>query len=428
MDKNNLKILPKSPGIYLFKDKENNIIYVGKAKQIKTRVQSYFKTKGILDLKTKLLLEEVYSVDHIVTKNEEEALLLEAQTIQDKKPKFNLLLKSGQPFIYFLFTPFDIDKGELPTIKLVRNKKLKGIYFGPFLRKQEIRKAYEFLIRSFQLIICKKKISTGCLDYHMGICPGRCTDKFSMNDYLFRIELVKKILTGKYDDLEEDILNQIKELNKQLEFERAKTLYDFLKRLDHIIEVLKTHFCETKYATDIALISSKMSKEHVHPDFIGKRLKNFLGLEIEPKTIDCFDISHFQSRFIVGSCVRFANGIPEKNKFRRFKIKTLDTQNDYAALQEIVQRRYRDINELPDLIVIDGGKGQLNAVKNLFPQAPFVSIAKKEEILFGQNYKEGIHLDNKTKEGRLLLALRDYAHHFAISYHRKKRSKDDYLN
>ncbi len=126
----------------------------------------------------------------------------------------------------------------------------------------------------------------------------------------------------------------------------------------------------------------------------------------------------------MGSCVRFTNGIPDKNKFRRFKIKTLTQQNDYAALQEIVMRRYKDASELPDLIVIDGGKGQLSAAQAILPQAHIVSLAKKEEHLFGTHCADGIQLDVKTESGRLLIALRDYAHHFAISYHRLRQRKE----
>ncbi len=138
--------------------------------------------------------------------------------------------------------------------------------------------------------------------------------------------------------------------------------------------------------------------------------------------IDCFDISHFQSKQMVGACVRFSHGVPVKNKFRRFKIKTLETQDDYAALQEIVTRRYRN-GDMPDLILIDGGKGQLNAIKKILPDATISSLAKREETLFCNAHPEGVLLDVKTPIGKLLIELRDYTHHFAISYHRLKKEK-----
>jgi excinuclease ABC subunit C len=156
---------------------------------------------------------------------------------------------------------------------------------------------------------------------------------------------------------------------------------------------------------------------------VGKELQELLKLSKMPSTIDCFDISHFQSNYLVGSCVRFTNGKPDKNKFRRFGIKTLTQQNDYAALQEIVARRYRDGKDLPDLVVIDGGKGQLSAVAFLIPPTTdVISLAKREETVFSKEFPEGIKISVATGAGRLLIALRDYAHHFAISFHRKKRS------
>jgi len=162
--------------------------------------------------------------------------------------------------------------------------------------------------------------------------------------------------------------------------------------------------------------------------YIGKakllynRIKSYLDYHLV-NTIDCFDISHFQGHSIVGSCVRFTHGKPDKNKFRRFKIKYLTDQNDYAALQEIVLRRYADSAELPDLILIDGGKGQLSAVQKVLTGVYIVSLAKKEELLFSSYFPQGIALTVHEDVGKILIALRDYAHHFAISYHRLLRSK-----
>ena len=155
----------------------------------------------------------------------------------------------------------------------------------------------------------------------------------------------------------------------------------------------------------------------------AQEIQTFLHLKKAPISIDCFDISHFQSRYIVGSCVRFTNGVPDKNKFRRFKITSLTTQNDYAALQEIVTRRYKKPEDIPDLVVIDGGKGQRNAVLEVFKDAPCVSLAKREEILFSDAHPQGRQLFVNEPVGKLFISLRDYAHHFAISYHRLLRSR-----
>jgi len=263
MLKEKLKFLPKKAGIYLFKNNLNEIIYIGKAKSLKNRVSSYFKNKNQLDFKTSILMSEAVDFEFIETDNEEEALLLEAKIIQDKQPKFNLLLKDGQPFIYFLFTAENI-----PQIKLTRNKKEKGTYIGPFLKKKEIRMAYEFIVRDFKLKVCNKKMPNGCLDYHIGICSGTCTNNFNLSNHLFKIELIKKILTGKNEQISQDILNEISECNKKLDFERSKTLHDFSNKLDHILHIVKTHFHETKYSTDIALVSSTMSQEKINPNLV----------------------------------------------------------------------------------------------------------------------------------------------------------------
>jgi len=417
MIKDQIKQLPKLPGVYIFKDKDGTIIYIGKAKSIKNRVSNYFQ-KSDQNWKIQMLLEEAFSLEHILTKNEDEALLLEAQMVATKKPKFNVLLKDGQPFLYFLFS-----NDELIEFKLVRNKKEKGVYFGPFIKKQQARRIFEFLLRKFKLKICKHKIPSGCLDFHIGNCSGACMDNFNIQDYTFRINFVKELLKENYSELKNLLLQQIKKSNQNLEFEKSKNFHNYLENLDHIITIVKTHFDENKFAKEIAYVSSNMSQQDVPPYLIGQELQHFLKLSKEVRTIDCFDISHFQSNYIVGSCIRFFNGKPEKNKFRKFKIKTLDIQNDYAALQEIVTRRYRDPDNLPDLILIDGGKGQLSSVRSICPNVPFISLAKKEEILFSSEHPNGIKLDIKSNIGKLLIALRDYAHHFAISYHRTRRSK-----
>lgn len=415
-----LEKLPKLPGVYIFKNAQNVIIYIGKAVSIKDRVKSYF-LKNNPDWKIHFLLSEADSVDYIITKNEEEALVLEAQLVQEKQPKFNVLLKEGNPFVYFLITQPDL-KNNLPSFELVRTKKQKGFYAGPFINKQKARAVYEFLVREFRLRRCNKKIPSGCLDYHLGFCSGSCRDDFDVADYLFRIDLVKNLLRKDFVTFQQMLQEKIKEAVQQLDFERAKHFHKYLESFDAIVVYLENNYNPEKYEQEITYASSALSRSTVKPSDIGSLLKDFLKIDYEPRTIDCFDISHFQGKWIVGSCVRFIDGLPDKNKFRRFKIKTLIDQNDYAALQEIVQRRYRDRDDLPDIVLIDGGKGQLSSVREVLPDAYCISLAKKEETLYGPGFMEGKLLDLKTEVGKLLIGIRDYAHHFAIAYHRKKRS------
>ncbi len=413
-----IRQLPKLPGIYVFKDQDSGIIYVGKAKSLNNRVLSYFRKQNA-DWKVQELIKEHACVEYILTKNEIEALLLEAQLIRTYKPKYNVLLKSGNPFVYILITP-----DELPIVKLVRQKKERGTYFGPFLYKQKARSVYEFLTRTLRLRLCANRIEQGCLDFHMGLCAGNCLSTFNPQDYKVRIEIAQRLLEGNYKACEALLFSQIHEYNKKMEFEKSKNLSSYLEDLQSIFATLKTGFSQTKYVKDISAITTPLTAKIERPLEGLKELKKMLGLKKAPETLDCFDISHFQSRYLVGSCVRFKYGAPDKNKFRRFKIKTLTQQNDYAALVEIVSRRYRDQEELPDIVLIDGGKGQLNAVKDLFPQTIFLSLAKKEELLYTPAHPEGTHLDPQSNVGQLLMCLRDYAHHFAVSYHKVLRSKN----
>ena len=425
-NKINISDLPKLPGVYIFKSKYNKILYIGKAKSIKNRVRTYF-SDSIKDWKIDSLINESENISFVVTKNEQDAILLEAQMIKDNKPKYNVLLRDGQPFVYYLITCDEISKFEI-----VRNKVKKGYYIGPFFSKQHARKIYHFLIREFKLKLCNKKISSGCLDFHIGNCSGFCMADFDLSAYKFRLELVKNLLENNLESFKNSIEEKIVQLNGAMEYEKAAHLYKYLENLDSILKVLNTNFSFNKYIDDVAYSASGLSNELQSRSDLGEKLKEFLKLDFVPSTIDCFDVSHFQGKWIVGSCVRFKDGKPDKNNFRRFKIKTLNDQNDYAALQEIVSRRYRDKENLPSLILIDGGKGQLSAVREVLctlilrersesKGVEIISLAKKEEKLFGPKFKDGIHLDQKSDIGRLLIAIRDYAHHFAISYHRKKR-------
>ena len=422
------KHLPSLPGVYLFKDAHGKVIYIGKAKSLKNRVSSYFQKTS--DWKTQALVQEYSDLDYILTSTETEALLLETELIQKYQPHFNILAKGGQPFVYIVFT-----SGKNKTVKITRNKNLKGSYFGPFLYKTAANRTYRFLLETFRLNLCNKKIKNGCLDYHLGNCPGSCKPDFDVSEYEFRLDLAKSALANNHKAFLENLDKKIEQYSKQLAFEKAKRLSEYKNNLDVIFNTLKAHYSAKKYATDI-FVATQPSPYHAENNYeLAVKVQNFLGLTSPVRTIDCFDISHFQSHYLVGSCVRFTNGKPDKGKFRRFTIKTLDQQNDYAALQEIVSRRYNLDNPhnpsynperdatMPDLILIDGGKGQLSAVRDLVPQTTCASLAKREERLFSPHHKQGIVLDVKTEVGALFIALRDYAHHFAISYHRLKRKK-----
>lgn len=411
--------LPRLPGVYMFKDVHDTIIYIGKAKSLYVRVRSYFHTYS-LDWKIKALLDEYATIEYIVVNSEEEALVLEAELIQKHKPKYNSLLKEGNPFVFILYT--EVSNGRLPELKIVRYKKEKGRYFGPFIHKTQARKTLEYVTRTFTLYRCNKTIENGCLDYHIGNCAGSCLSSFDADGYRFRMHLAVTALEKNHEKFTQQLRDKIKEYSAQMAYEKARNLKYYLESIDVIFATLKTAYSAQKYADQIvATTTSKRYVADLGPD-IAERLQLFFGTATPIYTVDCFDISHFQSQCIVGSCIRFKNGVPDKNKFRRFKIRYLAEQNDYAALQEIVGRRYGTTYDLPDLILIDGGKGQLSAAQMVLPEAHMASLAKREERIFSTQFPEGIVLDLQDEVGKVLIALRDYAHHFAVSYHRLLRS------
>lgn len=415
--KQKISTIPTCSGVYLFKNKENIVLYIGKAKNLKKRISNYFREK--VNLWTVQMLQiEANDFEYFVTKSEHSALILEAELIKKYQPKFNTLLKDGQPALYFLF---NFSK-RVPDFKIVRTRKEAGEYIGPFLNAKMVRSVFDVLQRKLKLSLCNSKIDTGCLEYHIGICAGNCKLNFNLESYRFRVKLAFNIIKNKSSNIIKEIDNQIQKHISKQEFEEAKDLVAFKGNIDNIKVIIKDNFETNKIISELTYKVSKISKITISPNDYAQQIKELLSLELAPNSIDCFDISHFQSREIVGSCIRFIDGKPEKKSFRRFKIKSLIEQNDYAALAEIVSRRYRN-GDYPDLILIDGGIGQLNAVKDLVGNTQIVSLAKKEELIFKPGKNISIPLNIHTSSGKLLIGLRDYAHHFAISYHRLRRDR-----
>lgn len=411
---------PDKPGVYLFKDGTGNILYIGKATSLKHRVRSYFTgNKRLYDWKVTGLLQEYDTVDYLVTESEIAAALLEAELISAHQPKYNVLLKDGQPFVYILFT-----HEPLPKMIITRNRQQSGTYVGPFLKKQAVRSVYSLLLHTFQLNGCNKKLINGCLDFHIGTCPGMCKGVIDEDDYRFRMHLAYDVLTDNQVDFLEKIKNKITEYNKKHLFEKAQKIALYIDQLAEIRNAIAGALSLKKVSVSALIdVLHKNSKNHmVYDDAMSTRMKELTGINTPMITIDCFDISHFQSSYLVGSCVRFVNGQPDKKMFRKFTIKTLTVQNDYAALQEVVRRRYAR-GALPDLILIDGGKGQRNAIVPLVAPIPCISLAKREERLYSDRFSEGTLMNVQSPADALLISLRDYAHHFAVTYHRFKRNR-----
>lgn len=418
MTKRQKPTLPDTPGVYFFKNSAGDVIYIGKAGSLKNRVASYFLPVKSGDWKKEALLDEYHTLDYLSTNTELEAALLEAELIQQKRPKYNVLMRDGQPFLYVLFT-----KEALPRMELVRNQTTKGHYYGPFLHKQKARMAYNFLLKHFRLKLCNKKIPNGCLDYHLGLCAGTCLTNFDQEAYVFRLRLAESVLANDHDVFIAAIKGKMETHNAAFEFEKSRQLYEYMTNFNTLFTTIQAAMnyqspTEDETLSTLPALSGRDQSDLAHT------LKELVGSPEGIHKIDCFDISHFQSKHMVGSCVRFVDGVARPRDFRHFIIKTLTIQNDYSALQEIIGRRYRDPNDFPDLILIDGGKGQLSAARAVLPpHIPTASLAKREERLYTTVHPEGVLLTSKTLWGKTLIALRDYTHHFAINFHRKRRSK-----
>jgi excinuclease ABC subunit C len=401
------KNLSLKAGVYIFRNKYEQIIYIGKAKSIAKRIASYFNNPD--EFKVSMILQEATTLETIPVGTELEALHLEADLIKKYQPKYNTLLKEGNPFIYLFFS-----QETIPALAIVRTKRKKGTYIGPFLSKKAAHSVFNFLIETFKLKLCKKKIPHGCLQYHIGICAGYCSPDFDLDFYKLRLELAKYLVSKQPERASSIIQEEIKKASQDLKFERAKKLLEYKKNFEIFANTVQK----------LSMMPSKTKKQDNSKNLdVLIAMQKRLGLKHIPYVIDCFDISHLQSQAIVGSCIRYVNGSPEPKSFRRFQIKSLYQQDDYAALEEIVQRRYKTGQNYPNLIIVDGGKGQINAIKPYIGTAELVGLAKKEETIISSDLSNFIKLNPHRTEDLLIIQIRDKTHQFAITYHRKKRSE-----
>jgi len=528
--------LPESPGVYRFYNDEDILIYVGKAKSLKKRVNSYF-TKSIgLSNKTRKLVSETNRIDFTVSNSEFDALLLENNFIKQNQPKYNILLKDDKTFPYLC-----ILKESFPRIIYTRKYIPKqGEYFGPYSSVAAMKNVLELVrklysIRTCNLLLSQQNIDQKkfkvCLEFHIGNCKGPCEGLQAETSYLEEIAQARNILKGNLSMVYGHFTDHMKEAAQNMEFERAQYYKEKLDTLDRFqskslvvnkaitdIDVFTiTSISEYAYVnylqiTEGAIIFSKtleLKKKLDEPDdellsisavelraqtqslnktilsnipisvveenientvpLIGDKkkllmlsIKNALELRKEreifregkkskqrevlgilqrdlqltqlPSVIECFDNSNLQGTTPVASMVRFFNGKPEKKGYRHFNIKTVEGANDFASMAEIVERRYKRILEedgkLPDLIVVDGGKGQLSSATDalrglgIYGKVPIIGIAKKLEEIYYPDDPLPLHINKKSPGLLLLQHIRDEAHRFAITFHRQKRSKN----
>lgn len=539
----NLENIPQNPGVYIMKDKEGEVIYVGKAKNLKKRVSSYFSNNANKDPKTKILVKHIEEIDYIVTGGEMEALILECNLIKEKKPRYNINLKDNKTYPFIKITVNE------PYPRICKTRKLKrdgSRYFGPYpnvgLIYRNLKLIHQlFPIRScdLQLPTTKKNIEP-CLDYFIRRCEGCCVDKTTPEEYQKYIDEVILFLSGKYKKLINHLTQKMKQASAELKFEIAGKIKDQIKAvreinekqrvystedcdvdvvglyrnegiislsllfiregkllgkrififkesevyedfsservitealknyyIDHEIpeqviipmeplekDLLQEYLIKTKKEKVILCIPKKDSpsqkeiewvelatqnaqfgyleeQKRTEKELVLIELKKVLNLPSEPRRIEGFDIANTEGKESVAAMVSFFVGKADKKNYRHYKIRTVEGPNDVGMIKEVIARRYQMLkNEslaLPDLILIDGGKGQLNGAKEVLDALelliPVIGLAKKQEEIFFPGQKQSLKLPANSQSLRLLQEVRDEAHRFGNTFHKKLRDK-----
>ena len=552
------QLIPNTPGSYQFKDAFGRVIYVGKAKVLRSRINSYFQPIDKLHTRTQQMIQEAESVEWIQVQNEVEALILEHSLIQEHQPRFNVRLRDDKSYPFLAVTTAD----EWPRAMLTRGKLKKGNrYFGPYVEVKAIRDTLDLLQRTFPLRTCTEnkyrrheKLQKPCLEFHIKKCCGPCVDKVTPEEYRQLVRDLLRFLEGHTDDVVEDLLSHMKIASKEQDYERAARYRDRLFNVQKAAEkqvmvgtrsedfdvvtyvddefeaaahaffvrngrvlgqrsfildkaenlptgVLQSRILEKLYIEANPLGNPKAifvetephNKEFYEAWLSGERgskvqiripqkgtkktlmetvrlnaedafkrhrlkrlgdhnsrskalndLQKFLNLPNSPLRIECYDMSHLQGSNYVGSMVVMEDAILKKKDYRKFKIKSIDGNDDYAAMAEVVRRRLMNLlkeesdqsNDAssfsypPQLLLVDGGKGQLSATVavlkelNLFERIPVASLAKRNEEIFLPGKSEPVILPRNSESLYLLQRIRDESHRFAITYHRQLRKKD----
>jgi excinuclease ABC subunit C len=531
-----LKVIPNNPGVYQYFDKNEKIIYVGKAKNLKKRVSSYFN-KDHDDAKTRILVRKIENIEYIVVDTEMDALLLENNLIKKYQPRYNILLKDDKTYPWIC-----IKKERFPRVFLTRNVIKDGSeYFGPYASVRMTNALLSLIRELYQLRTCKFDLSqynieSGkfklCLDYHIGKCKGPCDGIQTESNYMEDISSIRQVIRGDFAEAIKHFNSLMMTYAENMEFEEAQSIKEkvellqnyqvkstvvnskinnvdvfsiisdeqygyvnFLKIMNgaivqsHTMEMKKKLNETDKEMLELSIIEirqrfSSLSRELYvpfnvdlgNPDLkitipkIGDKLKivelsernakyfrldklkqikitdperhtkrlmaqmkKDLRLSEEPRHIECFDNSNIQGTNPVAACVVFKNGKPAKKEYRHFNIKTVEGPDDYASMTEVVYRRYKRLidegQSLPQLVVIDGGKGQLAAALKSFDdlgirnKIAIIGIAKRLEELFYPDDPIPLYLDKKSETLKVIQRTRDEAHRFGITHHRNKRSK-----
>lgn len=530
-----LDSLPDRPGVYLYRNAAGELIYIGKAKSLRSRVRSYFQPSAQHAPRTERLVEEVADLEMIVVDTEMEALILESNLIKRERPLYNVVLRDDKNFPYLKLSVGDT----YPRVSLVRRAKIdKSVYFGPFIPASVARRSLKLIPKFFQVATCNEVFDgkrRPCLYYHLDQCLAPCAGKTTPEEYGKAVHDARLFLEGRDKELAAALESRMLEASAGQEFERAARYRDTLRTVErlavrqHIASVgleEQDYFAEHHEGLQLALqvfqmrggkvqarreftfddvefaaagfyaaalaqyyadadpppeiylphrpagaelledwlavrrggrvtlkvpergvkrrfldlvrknaelsFESRFRLAHTHGVAVLEALAEVLGLDEPPLRIECFDISNIQGTDSVASMVAWEGGKPKKSDYRTFTIRGLDGPDDFASMAQAVTRRYRRLiaedRRLPDLVVIDGGPGQLGAAVRALaaeglPMVPVISLAKREEEIFVQGAGEPIRLDRSHPALQLLQRIRDEAHRFAMTHHRKKRSR-----
>ena len=544
-----LQTLPDGPGVYMMLDGDGEVIYVGKAKSLKSRVRQYFRSHTNHHPKVVAMVARVQDIKYIVVETELEALLLECNLIKEYRPRYNILLKDDKHPPYLRLDMNDA----YPRLEVVRKVKQDGAkYFGPYLEARALTDALNAVSRNFQLRSCKNDIlrmqrrgERPCLNYQIGRCLAPCADRISREEYAQIVGQVTSFLQGKYDELMRELHGKMEQASQELKFEQAALWRDRLQAVESIavkqkammanfaqydavgfsrlegdgavhlfgmkqgklvhsrtfffddIEgerdedvlaaFLQQHYAEQGRIPGEILLPVQLPEEQLLAHYLGQlrgkkvqlhvprrgdkkklldlagqnaaealakraerarrsyartmgameELAEAIGLDEAPKRMECYDISHTQGVDNVASMVVFENGEPARKEYRRFRIKTVEGADDFKSMHEVIQRRLlramepdeksqKSFGHLPDLIVVDGGRGQLNAALRAMEQAgfqiPMIGLAKKLEEIYIPGQGETVLLNEKSPALHVLMRIRDEAHRFAVRYHRSLRA------
>ncbi len=430
------RALPKSPGVYLMKDDAGRVIYVGKASVLPNRVSSYFQPATVTQAEAKLgpkkapMLDVVNDFDVIECEGEWEALLTEARLIKDIHPRFNARLTDGKTFPYLVITMRD----DFPGVFITRtpgDEKYRGAkVLGPFTSVYALRESMKLLQRVFKFRTCtldiredddKRRFFRPCLLYSIGQCTAPCADKINRETYRQDINRLTRFMESKRSAMLRELKEEMQQAASDQNFEHAATLRDQILAIEKLDD----------RSNRAAGWQPETESFYVDPRKGCASLQKALGIDNDIRCIECIDIAHLQGMETVGSKVCFMDGKPLKTQYRRFKIQTAGN-DDYESIREVVNRAYRDAGSsetlYPDLVVIDGGLGQLHAALEAFdqfdvPPPMVIALAKKDELIYQQGRDEPVKLSRQHLGLKMVQAIRDEAHRFAQHYHHILRRK-----